>query len=610
MGLIRQMNHQLSDKIAAGEVVERPASVVKELLENAVDAKATKVDVHVEEAGLGMIRVIDNGVGMDEEDALLAFKRHATSKLQDEHDLFRIRTLGFRGEALPSIASVSHMVLSTSTGEGPGTEVHMTGGSIVEAKKSHSRQGTDVRVSSLFFNTPARLKYVRSLHTELGHITEAVNRVAVACPHIQFSLVHEGKELLKTSGNGRYDQVLGHLYGMDVAKALVPVEAETSNFVLSGFAAKPTITRASRHYFSLVLNQRYVKNIPLFQAVMQGYKTLLPIGRYPVGVLSIEMDPMLMDANVHPSKLEVRLSMEKELCALVTEALEKSLRKSPLTPEATRPKAHKTTSIQESIRLDTPPANYRKPSLPQSPTQQEASSHNAENSPSAPAVEREEEQRHASESFEHTELAESMSPYVSAEPYEMPELEVVGQHHGTYILAQSVEGLFIIDQHAAQERIKYEFYKQKLGEHTHELQDLALPLTMTFRQHDYLALLEHKDLLLNLGLAVEDFGEGSLLLRSHPVWFPHGKEEEAAQDVIQKVLDTPSVTLEEIREEAAILMSCKKSIKANMYLRKEDMQTLVNDLRKAKDPYTCPHGRPVIVKFSEYELKKMFKRVM
>ena len=322
MGKIRKLDDQLSNLIAAGEVVERPASVVKELVENSIDANSTSIEIHLEEAGLSKIRIIDNGDGIAEEDCIVAFERHATSKIKDENDLFRIRTLGFRGEALPSIASVSELELITSTGDAPGTHLIIKGGDIIKQEKTASRKGTDITVQNLFFNTPARLKYMKTIHTELGNITDIVYRIAMSHPEVSLKLFHNEKKLLHTSGNGDVRQVLASIYSIQVAKKLVPIEAESLDFTITGYVTLPEVTRASRNYMSTIVNGRYVRNFVLMKAIQQGYHTLLPVGRYPIGFLSIEMDPMLADVNVHPAKLEVRFSKEQELLKLIEETLQ------------------------------------------------------------------------------------------------------------------------------------------------------------------------------------------------------------------------------------------------------------------------------------------------
>ncbi|EAG9603140.1 DNA mismatch repair endonuclease MutL, partial [Listeria monocytogenes] len=330
---IVELTDALSNKIAAGEVVERPASVVKELVENAIDAGSTVIDILVEEAGLNKITIIDNGSGIEEEDVATAFLRHATSKIKNEADLFRVHTLGFRGEALPSIASVSHLAMETSTGETKGTTISLEGGKIIEQKSGHARKGTQIEVSQLFFNTPARLKYLKSLPTELGNITDILNRLALAHPDISFRFSHNGKPLLQTNGNGDLRQVIAAIYGISIAKKSIPVKAESLDFKISGYAVLPEVNRSNRNYISTIINGRFIKNFALVKAIQEGYHTLLPIGRFPIIVLQIEMDPIIVDVNVHPAKLEVRLSKEKELGQLISQMIKEAFHKLQLIPE-------------------------------------------------------------------------------------------------------------------------------------------------------------------------------------------------------------------------------------------------------------------------------------
>ena len=332
MAKIFQLDDALSNKIAAGEVVERPASVVKELVENSIDAKSTKIEIFLEEAGLASIRIVDNGEGIDEEDALTAFQRHATSKIKDENDLFRIRTLGFRGEALPSIASVSRIAMTTSTGEA-GTMIELEGGHLVKQEKAPARKGTEIIVQDLFFNTPARLKYMKSIHTELGNITDMVNRLALSHPEISFRLVHNDKKILHTNGNGDVRQVLASIYGLNIAKKMIPIKGRSLDFTLSGYMALPEITRASRNYISTLINGRFIKNYSLVRAIQEGFHTLLPIGRFPIVLLQVEMDPILVDVNVHPSKMEVRFSKEQELNELVSSTIKGAFKTKELIPQ-------------------------------------------------------------------------------------------------------------------------------------------------------------------------------------------------------------------------------------------------------------------------------------
>ncbi|TGB04725.1 DNA mismatch repair endonuclease MutL [Halobacillus salinus] len=616
MARIQLMPDHLSNKIAAGEVVERPASVVKELVENSIDAGATWISVELVEAGLQRIRITDNGSGMEEDDCERAFYRHATSKIKDENDLFHVKTLGFRGEALASIAAVSRMSMQTSTGESAGTKMELEGGKFIEKSKSDARQGTDIIVDELFFNTPARLKYMKTIHTELGHITDVLNRMALAHPEVKFTLTHNEKQIFHTNGRGDLRQVVAKIYGMNVARKLVPIEAQTRDFKVTGYVAKPEVYRASKHYMSTIINGRYIRNIPLNKAILEGYHTLLPIGKSPIVVLNVEMDPILVDVNVHPSKLEVRFSKEKELYDAVQGAIRQVFRQETLIPAVEKPtkKVEKPVTTQERFTFD----EVHKEEAHEK--REEAVDHLVEQS--APATEFSKNQddmlREMSEGFQVTEKTEETEPTsqppVSTDPEpvqdRVPTMYPIGQLHGTYILAQNEEGMYIVDQHAAQERIKYEFFRDQLAEVDHEVQELLVPITFDFSRQEALKIEEHKTTFENVGLFFEPFGENSYIIRSHPQWFPKGFEEEVIHEMVEQLMNEERIDVLKLREEAAILMSCKRSIKANHYLNQTDMFQLLEDLRKSTDPFTCPHGRPIIVFFSEYEMEKMFKRVM
>lgn len=623
MGHIQIMDEFLSNKIAAGEVVERPASVVKELVENAIDAHSSTIEVFLEEAGLASIQVVDNGNGMDEEDALKSFARHATSKIEKEQDLFRIRTLGFRGEALASIASVSKVTLKTSDGQNNGVELYLEGGHIREQKPTALRKGTDMTVAQLFFNTPARLKYLKTIQTELGHTIDLMNRLALGYPSISFKLVHNGQTLLHTNGRGNVQQVLAAIYGAQNAKKMFAFEGESNDYRVHGFATMPEVTRASKNYMSLFVNGRWVKHYLVQKAMIDAYHTFLPIERFPIVVLYIEGDPQLTDVNVHPAKHQVRLSKEPELLKLIEETIRTAIRKVVRAPlvEPKKEKIAKPVSEQINIwkqpALDTdkmgsiveklneqlPPRTYEAPSeqpiVAEQPLQDVA-------------VDRLRERPYKEEPVPEQPIAKAQSVQQEVphkEPF--PQLEVVGQIHGTYIVAQMEDGFYLIDQHAAQERIKYEYFREKVGEvNANERQALLLPLTFHYSADEALILQEQKEALEQVGVFLEEFGHGSFIVREHPTWFPQGVEQEIIEDLIEQVLTTRKTDVKKLREEAAIMMSCKKSIKANYYLTKEQMDRLLDDLRKAEQPFTCPHGRPVLVHFSTYEVEKMFKRVM
>ncbi|MFB3168529.1 DNA mismatch repair endonuclease MutL [Neobacillus sp. 179-C4.2 HS] len=628
MGKIIQLDDALSNKIAAGEVVERPASVVKELVENAIDAGSTVIEIEVEEAGLAKIRITDNGNGIEEEDVLLAFQRHATSKIKNENDLFRIRTLGFRGEALPSIASVSRLEMKTSTGDGAGNRVLIEGGKVEVYEKASSRRGTDITITDLFFNTPARLKYMKTIHTELGNITDVVNRLALSHPEVAFRLIHNERKLLQTNGNGDVRQVLASIYGMAIAKQLVPISGESLDYKISGFASMPEVTRASRNYISTMINGRFIKNYALAKAIQEGYHTLLPIGRFPIVLLNIDMDPLLVDVNVHPSKMEVRISKEAELNELVTGIIKNAFKSKILIPSAYTqekkeiPKSEQTTLILDERTIDIPvrrEMTWERPVFSGPTIQEKTETTKVNYEPVPPKVEVEDE--HQNWEFEESNPEPEQEPIeteqdtaVSHEDEKIesriPRLYPIGQMHGTYIFAQNENGLYIIDQHAAQERLKYEYFREKVGQVHAELQELLVPITLDYSTDEYLKINENRVELENVGVFLEEFGLNSYIVRSHPQWFPKGEEKQIIEDMIEQLLSMKKVDIKKLREEAAIMMSCKASIKANRHLRNDEIQALLDDLRKASDPFTCPHGRPIIVHYSSYEMEKMFKRVM
>lgn len=647
MGKIRKLDDQLSNLIAAGEVVERPASVVKELVENSIDANSTSIEIHLEEAGLSKIRIIDNGDGIAEEDCIVAFERHATSKIKDENDLFRIRTLGFRGEALPSIASVSELELITSTGDAPGTHLSIKGGDIIKQEKTASRKGTDITVQNLFFNTPARLKYMKTIHTELGNITDIVYRIAMSHPEVSLKLFHNEKKLLHTSGNGDVRQVLASIYSIQVAKKLIPIEAESLDFTIKGYVTLPEVTRASRNYMSTIVNGRYVRNFVLMKAIQQGYHTLLPIGRYPIGFLSIEMDPMLVDVNVHPAKLEVRFSKEQELLKLIEETLQAAFKKIQLIPDAgvTTKKKEKDESVQEQFKFEhtkpressmpnivlptgmdekqeetttvkQPAQLWQPPKQEWQPSQSLVREEQSWQPSSKPVIEQtvreEKEWTSNDDDFELEELEEEVHEIKEIEMNgnDLPPLYPIGQMHGTYIFAQNDNGLYMIDQHAAQERINYEYFRDKVGRVAQEVQELLVPYRIDLSLTEFLRVEEQLEELKKVGLFLEQFGHQSFIVRSHPTWFPKGQETEIIDEMMEQVVKLKKVDIKKLREEAAIMMSCKASIKANQYLTNDQIFALLEELRTTTNPYTCPHGRPILVHHSTYELEKMFKRVM
>ncbi|MCS4486327.1 DNA mismatch repair endonuclease MutL [Staphylococcus americanisciuri] len=647
MGKIKALQTSLANKIAAGEVVERPSSVVKELLENSIDAGATEINVEVQEAGVASIRVVDNGSGIEADDLSLVFHRHATSKLYDDDDLFHIRTLGFRGEALASIASVAKVTLQTSTDGIDGYEVYAEEGAILSQKPAKARQGTDISVTNLFYNTPARLKYIKSLYTELGKVTDIMNRMAMSHPEIRMSLISDGKKILQTNGSGRTNEVMAEIYGMKVARDLLHITGETSDYEIDGYIAKPEHSRSNRHYISLFINGRYIKNFVLNKAVVEGYHTLLTIGRYPIVYLNIKMDPILVDVNVHPTKLEVRLSKEDQLYTLIVEKIREAFQDKVLIPKndldkhqpkkvlkqfeqqkmafeerqqassttddreyKSDDKAQQTPIVNETSNTYTP-VSQTEPT-PVDDVQHTVSSQNAEASDDYEQYAQAQREvlidMTTSEALED-ETPQSVNESTVQDAPRVPYMEIVGQFHGTYIVAQNDTGMFLIDQHAAQERIKYEYFRDKIGEVTNENQNLLIPLTFNFSKDEQLIIEQSRHELEKVGIFLEPFGGYDYIVNSYPIWFPQEEVEEIIKDLIEYVLEHKTANIAKFREEAAIMMSCKKSIKANHYLTKNDMAQLIDQLREMQDPFTCPHGRPIIINFTNYELERLFKRI-
>ncbi|MBF0813407.1 DNA mismatch repair endonuclease MutL [Staphylococcus saprophyticus] len=664
MGKIKELQTSLANKIAAGEVVERPGSVVKELLENAIDAQATEINIEVAQSGVESIRVVDNGTGIAIDDLGLVFHRHATSKLDQDDDLFHIRTLGFRGEALASISSVSKVTLKTCTDNEEGQEIYVENGEILNQKPAKAKRGTDILVESLFYNTPARLKYIKSLYTELGKITDIVNRMAMSHPDIRISLISDGKTIIKTNGSGRTNEVMAEIYGMKVAKDLVHITGDTSDYHLEGYVAKPEHSRSNKHYISIFINGRYIKNFLLNKAIQEGYHTLLMIGRFPICYINIEMDPILVDVNVHPTKLEVRLSKEDQLFELIVEKIREAFQDRILIPQNDMDKIAKKNKVLDKFEQQKMDFEKRKQQneLQQQPFRDEVQGYenheshepksqtqlkyNTENKPNNNDVQStiqetdvnndeyaqsqkallnemdtyEQEstlnQKNRHETFNQDDMEQDIASQdikgsVSKDASRrVPYMEVVGQVHGTYIIAQNEQGMYMIDQHAAQERIKYEYFREKIGEVSNELQNLLIPLTFHFSTDELMIINQHKEELDKVGVHLEPFGGNDYIVDSYPVWFPASEAEEIIKDMIEYVLEHKKVNVKKIREEAAIMMSCKQSIKANHYLKNNEMADLVNQLRETEDPFTCPHGRPIIINFSNYELERLFKRII
>jgi DNA mismatch repair protein MutL len=578
MSKIRIMSEILANKIAAGEVVERSSSVVKELVENSIDANATEIKVELIESGVKEIKITDNGSGMDKEDALLAFSRHATSKLIDDDDLYHIASLGFRGEAIPSIASVSEMTLKTSTGD-IGTIITYKGGKLINTDNSDARRGTVITVKDLFYNTPARLKYLKSLTTELSLIIELINKLALSYPKIKFSLFNNNKKIFNSDGSNNLLKVVNEIYGVETTKKMLYIEGNNADYDINGFISYPEITRSTRNSIVTIVNGRIVKNTELNKIINDSYHTYKEETRYPIVILNITVDPSLIDVNIHPSKLDIKFSKMEELKALINDMIATKLSEITLIRNVT---------IKESSSI----INYEKPTLD---------------------LERktEIEPMNYSEQPQFNFEIKEVEPKIEQSKEKLPELYPIGLAHGTYIICQNEKGIYLIDQHAAKERINYEIYVKVLGNPNNHIIDVLFPINIELPYNEYLIFNENKHILKNLNFEIEDFGINTITIKSHPTWLPKGYEEDAIRKIIDIIIMmNDKFNIEKFNENVAINLSCKLSIKANENISIEEMENLINDLRKCNNPYSCPHGRPIIIHFSNYELEKLFKRVV
>lgn len=587
MNKIKIMNDDLANKIAAGEVVEKCVSVVKELVENSVDAGASEIKIIVEEAGTKMIKVIDNGAGMSHDDAILAFERHATSKLYDETGLFRISSLGFRGEALPSIAAVSLVELKTSTGD-VGTRIIINGGKLEKDEKADARKGTEITVSNLFFNTPARLKYLNSLYSELANICEYVNKMAFSYPNIKFVFISDDKVLLNTDGSGNLLKVIKDVYGAEVARKMKNISVFNDDYDVDGFISLPEVTRSSRNHMVTLVNQRVVRNVELNRAINDAYHTYKPETRYPIVVLNINCDPSLVDVNVHPSKLDIKFSNFDDLKELIKKGIKDVLDKSLLIPKIEMKTEQTEKPVVKEQVLNIERQNVIEDSVIDYSLFDE------------PVLTVNED----IESYDQTNETEDKKVI-------MPEMYPVGLAKGTYIICHNELGLYMIDQHAAKERINYEYYKKMLGNPNNNSIRMLIPLTVEFPSNEFIIIKQNLEVLRSMRFDIEESGINSFIIKEHPTWLKQGYEEESIKKILEVLIDQErNFSIEKFNEKTAITLSCKMAIKANTNISILEMESLINDLRKCENPYTCPHGRPTTIFYSNYELEKMFKRAM
>ncbi len=584
MAKIRVMDELLANKIAAGEVVERCASVVKELVENSIDAKSSEIKIDLLEAGTVQIKVSDNGIGMDKEDAVMAFGRHATSKLKNEDDLFHIMTLGFRGEALASIASVSKVHLKTCM-QDIGTEVVIHGGKVQKIEACEAREGTIMTIDSLFYNTPARLKHMKSLYTELASITDYVNKIALSHPEIKFVLTNNNTTLLNTDGSNQLLKTISAVYGMDIARKMIEVSINDEDYSIKGYMSLPEIHRSSRNGMVTIVNGRVVRNMELNRIINDSYHSYKPDNRYPIVVFEIEVDPTLVDVNVHPTKMDIKFSKMEELQALMQQMIQKELQKKTWIPEV-------------EIEEPTPYVKEEKPLY-----QEQTLSLNRVAETEDYVVIDDAEKKQISPLFQKKESK------VVEEKKRLPELYPVGLVHGTYIICQNELGMYLMDQHAVKERINYETFKKKLGNPGKESTSLLFPMTFEFASNDFIILKEHFELLKNMNFDIDEFGMNSIIVKAHPTWLPKNYEKDATFKIMETLLEVEkNFSIEKFNEKIATMMACKLAIKANENITELEMEQLIQDLRNCDNPFHCPHGRPTIIFYSNYDLEKLFKR--
>ena len=724
MGKINILSAELSNKIAAGEVVERPSSVVKELVENSIDAESTNIKVIIKEFGIQQIRIIDNGSGITNDDLARAFLRHATSKISADYDLFHIETLGFRGEALASISSVSKVTIKSCAGEVQGKMLVLEGGKVVSEEYYAPIKGTDLSVENLFYNTPARLKYLRNPHTEQANITNIIHKFALSYPNVAFELHVDGKITFKTYGDGDVHKILSKIYNMGVARNMIEFSGSNDDYKVFGYISVPEETRASKNYINIFINGRYIKNYGIQNAIIDAYGTLLMINRYPLCVINIEMDPILLDVNVHPTKQEVRLSKEAELIRLIKEVIAERLSNYTYIPQGmnnvlTKKEKAKIEKINFLDELDNKFGNEEDKGISSTEQREVADNVQGENSFSEESKElgikteddssfsgnQEESVSHVIHEDEFlfggdllTNSVENKTPVQTKEntfnqrskiqkiksdlpdlsysshsrdnrnkygdkptkkeienfmnfskkednaSYDisteevvsnlvkddshfneikdvkivqdddtkvrtLPDLKVLAQIFKTYILSEADNKLFLIDQHAAAERYNYEKLQREFIERKNYKKQMLIPLMFDFSVEEAAEIRNNLEKFEELGIVFEEFGDNSYVVREFPGWIEED-EEQMIKIIVEKVLRNNNITFNELRNDAIAMASCKMSIKANQVLTDVEMNKVISDLYECKNPFTCPHGRPIITKMEKKDLEKMFKRIV
>ena len=580
MNKITIMDTDLANKIAAGEVIEKVMNVVKELVENSIDAEANSIKVELKNSGIKEIKVTDNGIGMSKKDAVLSFSRHATSKLHNMDELFNIETLGFRGEALPSIAAVAKIVLKTSDGT-EGTTIEIENSEIINQKDSDLVKGTTITVKNLFYNTPARLKYLKNPYIELAHVLEYLNKIALAHPEIKFLVTNDGKEQLKTDGSDDLLKVIYNIYGADVAKKMIALSAENDDYAISGYISYPEKARSNRNAITTLVNGRYIKNNELNRVIIDTYHTYIPKDKFPIAVLNIDVDPALIDINIHPTKMDIKFSKIAELKELISTAISKNLEKLVLIPDI---------SLNDAIIDKEKTPNINMSNISSVDVKSEEPFQIAEDETTYEEIKLD---------FENTQEERIIKKIIPK-----------GIVMETYIIGENEDGMYIIDQHAAAERINYERYLKAMSADSYTVTDMLVPINITLPSHEFIIVKNNLELLSSFGFNIEEFGHNTFIVRAHPTWLLEGYEEESIKKIFEIVSVKEDFSKEKFIEKTAITLACRMSIKAHDYISIDDMNYLLEKLISCENPFTCPHGRPTIITYTKYELERLFKRSM
>ncbi len=658
MARIHQLDEHLSNMIAAGEVVERPSGIVKELVENSIDAKAKHIEIQILQGGIDCITIIDDGCGMDAQDATLAFERHATSKIQAVDDLWKISTMGFRGEALPSIASVSQVTLRTNDGI-DSSEVIIHYGTLKSARPCGTPKGTMLEVRNLFQKTPARFKHLKSPQYEFSLISDVVQKFAISHPNIGFELSHDGRSVFKTKGNGNLREVLMQIYGRDGAKTAIELHGQDLDYTIRGYALQPQFQRATKYYVLLYINGRMIRNYHLQKAVMDAYAPYMPKDRYPIAVINMEMDAQLVDVNVHPSKWEIRLSKEKQLEKLLYQTIKAALMQDMEVPNIQARKENQKEKIEIQELQFTYPRDQEVKKLhtevndsfvhydgkPKQTITEESRVQVDKVEPQEAPVEAEKQEsvdkkQELSESqssdtqapikdqvieeVSTTKQAETLFKDIAPiqevvmkaeqEPASesinpsLPQLHVIGQFHNSYILAEGEKGLYIIDQHAAQERYHYEMIQKQILSGVKDTQPLLIPVTVETTMSAVSRIDDLNALLEQVGIHFEVFGNTTLLCRELPIWLKDTKEEAFLQDMIDLWQKDDEISLDKLRKHTIATMACHSSIRFHRSLTMEEMKQVILDLGKCEQPFHCPHGRPTLICYEDKDLIHDFER--